>query len=108
MKILRYDRINSIVLDGMANFEILDPELENTENTYCIGFRYLGGKISNHENWQYDHTNYWDFDQIKNQQEQLDLQKIEVSEKQIKLVLEKQGSSLQELLEKYLNKINSF
>ena len=43
----------------IASFEILDPDYPETRSTYCVGFKYQGGDLTQPENWTYDHTNFW-------------------------------------------------
>jgi hypothetical protein len=45
--------------NGIGSFEILDPDTPGVDNTYCLGFRYLGGDSNCSASWDYDHTNLW-------------------------------------------------
>lgn len=62
IRIVQWDATGPTTDDNIASFTIIDPDINGTRNMYCIGYEFLGGDMTNTENWTYDHTAYWDND----------------------------------------------
>lgn len=103
VKIEDFDSWGVELGSGIASFAIKDPDLPpGSRNQYCIGFRFLGGDLSNPENWEYDHTNYWDFDSGLSDDK---LEPVPKTRKQIEEMLTRHSTSLSDLLTQYCQKL---
>jgi hypothetical protein len=77
---------------NVASFSFDDPQ--NPDLTYCIGYRFLGGELSDSKNWVYDHASVW----TKDRDTQIDKQKVED-------IISQYGTSLDLLLNDYCQKL---
>lgn len=102
VKLENWDHYGPEVESDVASFTILDPEKPTTGNSYCIGFKFLGGKFKDTRNWIYDHTNYWDLDR---ENKDVDYIPTPVSQEKLLIILDKMGISLAELLELYCSQL---
>lgn len=89
-------------LDGkigeVLSFVFIDPDkIGPTDNCYCVGLKYKGGKRSFLGNWEYDHTNYWDNDKDP---EGLGVQTVSLEE--LEKICNRHGTTIKDLSKEYL------
>lgn len=90
--------------DNVASFQIKDPNKLETKNQYCIGYKFLGGEMTDPSSWRYDHTAYWDFDAHP----EIDyMDSVHVSRESLDALLEQHHTSVEELLNQYCEKLRA-
>lgn len=104
VEIFSFDGQGAELPSRVAAIEIKDPVAPpGSKDSYCIGFRLIGSDPLDSNSWVFNHTNRWDF-----AEEQADQDKYEpdpVSQEEIEALLAKHGSSLEEVLEEYCQKL---
>jgi hypothetical protein len=89
----RYDTQGQEIEDSdIASFSFDDPRDPNL--SYCVGYRFMGGRLSDPHNWVYDHTNLC----VADQYYPIDLEKIEA-------IVCEYAASLDLLLEDYCRRL---
>jgi hypothetical protein len=87
----------------VLSFMFVDPDLKQpTNNRYCVGLKYKGGKLSDPSNWEYDHTNYFDADNDP----KLELKPKTISREELETVLKRHESTIDYLSKEYIKILN--
>ena len=95
MRFVGYDVGGPEESGQVVSFVLADPEKPGSENTYCIGYKFLGASPVNPRNYRYDHANYWNHDDRQEEP-------IPVTKRRAVGVLRGVNTCLPELLRQYL------
>ncbi len=94
-----YDANGPEFKSNVASISFADPK--NPRNSYCVGFRFKGGKLRDPKNWAYDHSHYWTPETLADDS----VLAAPVPRREVKLALKGKRENLNTLLQNYLKKL---